>query len=137
MGSRAPRRVVSSIAAVTGFSHKSLPIKYLGCPLYAARQLKSHYVGMIDAINARVRGWCMKLLSMGARIVLIKSVLSSLPIYILSVSCPPRGVLHQIEKIFSNFLWGSSEYGSRRHWASREALCRPEEEGGFSFRVLN
>ena len=46
-----------------------------------------------DRIEKRLSGWKGKLLSVGGRLVLINSVLSSLPMFMLSFFEVPRGVL--------------------------------------------
>ncbi|XP_070011018.1 uncharacterized protein [Nicotiana sylvestris] len=64
----------------------------------------------IKAITVnKVQGWQGKLLSVGGRAVLIKSVLHSLPIHIMAVLHPPKTTLDQINKVLANFFWGQSE----------------------------
>ena len=60
-----------------------------------------------------------------------------MPIYSLTVIQPPKGVIHTIEKLFSDFLWENSEFGNKYHWRKWEDLCYPVEEGGLGFRSLN
>lgn len=54
--------------------------------------------------------------SVGGRIILIRHVLYSLPIHLLSVMPVPRKVIDTLERCFADFLWGESEFGKRRHW---------------------
>nr|XP_027120658.1 uncharacterized protein LOC113737662 [Coffea arabica] len=125
--SPARRRVVSQ---VSGFQAKSLPLKYLGCTLYFGRRRCSYFFDICSSVAKRVLSWKEKLLSPGGRLVLIRSVLSSLPLHILAVTVPPKGVLHTLEKVFANFLWGRSEGGNRYHWIRWETMCKPLDEGG-------
>ena len=48
-------------------------------------------------------------LSKGGRLTLLKSTLSSLPTYFLSLFTIPSHVANKIEKIQRDFLWGDSE----------------------------
>lgn len=80
--------------------------------------------------------WSSKLLSMGAKIVLIESILSSLPVYLLYIFKPPKGVIVQIEKLFSNFLWRQLEYGLRYYWVAWEKMCSSTNVGEVGFRSL-
>ncbi|XP_028055425.1 uncharacterized protein LOC114259593 [Camellia sinensis] len=62
-------------------------------------------------LNCKVQSLPLKFLGLplGAnpgRLTLIKSVLSSLPVYYLSLFKMPKGVAHEIEKIEAAFLWG-------------------------------
>ena len=35
-----------------------------------------------------------------------------------------------LERIFADFLWGSSDFGLQFHWIKWSQLCEPYEEGG-------
>lgn len=51
----------------------------------------------------------MGFLSKGGRLILVKSTLSNLPIYYLSVLTIPVQVAKQIELIQNRFLWGDPD----------------------------
>lgn len=62
-----------------------LPLQVLGLPL-SLRKLESVEVQpLIDRIAARLPAWKGKLLDKAGRLTLVKSVLSSVPIYFLTV----------------------------------------------------
>lgn len=63
----------------------------------------------------RILSWKQKALYVGGRLILIKHVLSSIPIHLLVAAPPPKCVLLELEKIMAGFLWGSSDLGSRAH----------------------
>nr|XP_027127775.1 uncharacterized protein LOC113743906 [Coffea arabica] len=129
-----PRKRV--ISQISGFHVKSLPIRYLGCTLYSGRRKRSYFSDICTSVAKRVLSWKENLLSSGGRLVLLKSVLSSLPIHVLAASTPPKGVLRTLEKAFANFLWGTTEKGSRYHWIAWDSLCKPYAEGGVGVRAL-
>ena len=52
-------------------------------------------------------GWKRAFLSKGGRLTLIRAVLSSLPIYFLSLFKMPQGIVNNIEKLMRDFLWGA------------------------------
>ncbi|KAL0421098.1 UNVERIFIED_CONTAM: hypothetical protein Slati_3132700 [Sesamum latifolium] len=60
-------------------------------------------------MGSKIGGWEKKFLSYGSRLLLIKSVLLSMPIHLLSVTKPPKGVLDRIERMLNKFFWGSSD----------------------------
>ncbi|XP_071939975.1 uncharacterized protein [Coffea arabica] len=98
---------------------------------------KSSYIGDVcQAILQRILSWKSKLLSSGGKIVLIKHVLSAIPVHLLSATVLPRSVFGILEKACSNFLWGSSPNGTKLHWIWWSQLCYPVEEGGVGFRRL-
>ncbi|XP_019252901.1 PREDICTED: uncharacterized protein LOC109231716 [Nicotiana attenuata] len=84
----------------------------------------------------RLNAWQGKMLSYGGKLILIKHVLQSLPIYILCALNPPKSVPKLMEKHFANFFWGTSEGKNNYHWSARKNLCLPKEEGGVGIRRM-
>ncbi|XP_027174537.1 uncharacterized protein LOC113774169 [Coffea eugenioides] len=98
---------------------------------------KSSYFGEVcQAILQRILSWKSKLLSSGGKIVLIKHVLSAIPVHLLSAAVLPRSVFGILEKACSNFLWGSSPDETKLHWIKWSQLCYPVKEGRVGFRRL-
>ena len=54
----------------------------------------------MDTIKSGLSGWQSRFLSFGGRLVLLKFVLTSLPVYALSFFKAPSGILSSIEFIF-------------------------------------
>ncbi|XP_015160977.1 uncharacterized protein [Solanum tuberosum] len=101
---------------------------------------KSHYMVHTSAFNStrdrikRITGWQTRLLSYGGREILVKHVLQSLPIHLLSAVTPPVTVLKQVQSIMADFFWGWKNERKKYHWASWKNLSFPCGEGGnFSF----
>lgn len=65
---------------------------------------KSHFEEMIGKGNRRISAWHSKLLTYGDRYVLIKNILQSLLIYLMSGMNPPKGVIDQIHRIMAKFF---------------------------------
>ncbi|KAL0442005.1 UNVERIFIED_CONTAM: putative ribonuclease H protein [Sesamum radiatum] len=85
--------IAHKIKSITGFNLKCLPITYLGAPLHKGHKKKILFEPLIDKIRNRISGWENRHLSQGGRLQLIKSVLSSMPIYLLQVLSPPAALL--------------------------------------------
>ncbi|WRX22756.1 Reverse transcriptase domain - like 10 [Theobroma cacao] len=79
----------SIIAQSTGFHHKTLPVTYLGVLFHKGPKKTLLFDSLLSKIRDRISGWENKVLLPGGRITLIRSVLSSLPIYLLQVLKPP------------------------------------------------
>ncbi|GAU16594.1 hypothetical protein TSUD_233460 [Trifolium subterraneum] len=78
-------------AVVMGCKHGRLPFMYLGLPIGGdARKLQFWYP-LVDRIRKRLSGWKCKNLSFGGRLILLKFVLSSIPVYFLSFFKAPSG----------------------------------------------
>jgi hypothetical protein len=79
-------------------------------------------------------------LSKGGRVTLIKSTLSNLPTYFLSLFPVPSGVASRIEKLHRDFLWGGIGDEFKYHLVSWSIVCSPISEGGLGirkFRIFN
>ena len=97
---------VEELAGVLGCKVAGLPMIYLGLPLGASYKNPSIWNDIIEKMEQRLAGWKRMYLSKGARVTLIKSTLSNLPTYYLSLFPIPVGVAHRMEKIQRDFLWG-------------------------------
>lgn len=82
--------VIAAIKRITGFSHSSFSFIYLGCPIYRGRKKISFFDHMVGKVINRTEGWKDKLLSVGCRTVLIKSVnpLPCIPSLLFIISRP-------------------------------------------------
>ena len=94
---------------------QKLPMKYLGLPLGANLKSRKSWQPVVDKVKSKLALWKRKLLSFGGRVTLIKSVLSNLPCYYLSVFKLPEGVAKTIDRLQAAFLWGSSEQKRKVH----------------------
>jgi len=82
-----------------------LPFLYLGLPIGGDSRKLKFWRPLIVRIKSRLLGWKSKYLSFGGRLVLLKSVLSSLPVHFLSFFKAPTCFISSIESLF-NFFWG-------------------------------
>lgn len=83
----------------------SLPFTYLGLPIGGNPRRLSFWEPMVNRIKSRLPSWQSRFLSFGGRLILVKSVLSALPVYALSFFKVPAGTISSIDSILSNFFW--------------------------------
>ena len=86
----------------------SLPMIYLGMPLGTSYKTAFVWNSILERMEKKLSGWKRLYLSKGGRLTLLKSTLSSLPTYYLSLFTVPKVVAMRLERIQRNFLWGSS-----------------------------
>ena len=75
-----------------------------------------------------------KLLSVGGKEVLIKSVAQAVPVYSMSCFKLPRGLSEHLNALIRKFWWGSREGQRKPSWVSWSTMTRPENCGGLGFR---
>ena len=73
---------------------------------------------VLDVIKNRLAGWKAKHLSMGGRMILIKSVLENLPIYYLSLYKAPKAVLEKMEATMRRVLWAGCSVEKKINWVA-------------------
>ena len=66
----------------------------------------------------------------------MKSTLSSLPTYYLSLFVIPVAVANRLERIQRNFLWGTSEECFKYSLVAWEKVYLPIESSGLGIRKL-
>ena len=87
------------LVAVLGYKQGSLPMKYLGLPLGEKFKDKSIWNPILEKMEKKLAGWKKLYLSKGGRVTLIKSTLSNLPTYFLSLFPIPASVANRIAKL--------------------------------------
>ena len=97
---------INEAALVMRCKVKSIPFVYLGLPISGNVRLLSFWEPLILRIKSRLSGWKSKHLSFGGRLVLLKFVLSSMSIYVLSFFKALSGIVSSIESILNCFFWG-------------------------------
>jgi hypothetical protein len=83
----------------------TFPLKALGLPLSSSGLKKSDFQFLIDKISNKLSGWNGKNLSMVGRLTLVKSVITSQAIYLLSALQAPKEILNLIDSRRKKFLW--------------------------------
>jgi hypothetical protein len=83
-----------------------IPFLYLGLPIGGDPRRLGFWEPVLARIRSRLSGWGSRFLSFGGRLVLLKSVLTSLPVYALSFFKAPSGIISSIESLLIHFFWG-------------------------------
>ncbi|XP_045831535.1 uncharacterized protein LOC123922923 [Trifolium pratense] len=90
-----------------------IPFLYLGLPIGGDSRRLGFWKSVLERLKNRLSGWKSRFLSFGGRLVLIKSVLTSLPI----------------------FLGGCEDF-RKTAWVNWKTICLRKEYGGLGVRQL-
>jgi len=115
-----------------------VPFLYLGMPIDGNPRILCFWEPIVNRIKSRLSGCNSRFLSFGGRLVLLKSVLTSLSVYALSFFKAPSDIISSIESLFNNFFWGGggSEDNRKITWLSWQTVCLNKEYGGLGVRKL-
>lgn len=127
---------VQSAALFLGCKIGVIPFKYLGVPVGANPRRVETWLPLVNMFKAKLSSWQNKFLSLGGRIVLLKSVISSLPIYYFSFYLAPVSILNKLKSLQLNFLWGGSLENRKTAWIKWDKICLPKSKGGLGIKNL-
>lgn len=91
---------------------------------------------MEERFEKKLTSWKGKLLSYGGRLVLINSVLTSMPMFLLSFFEISVGVRKRLDFYRSRFFWQSDEIKRKYKLSRWDIVCRPKEQGGLGIENL-
>ena len=81
------------------------PFTYLGVMVGGNHKGCVFWEGVLNKLRSRLGSWKGKFLSMVDKICLIKSVLTSLPLFYMSFFCMPTIMVKEVKMIQKSFLW--------------------------------
>ena len=87
-------------------------------------------------MKAQIQGWKGKMLSQAGKAMLIQAVAQAIPIYMMGYFLLPKGFIHEVNMLMSNFWWGERSGKSRIYWKAWDSLCVSKLDGGLGFRDL-
>ena len=95
---------IEELMQLLGCKKSVLPMQYLGLPLGATFKETAIWNPVLERVEKRLACWKRLYLSKGGKITLIKSTLSSIPTYFLSLFPIPARVVNRLEKLQRDFL---------------------------------
>jgi hypothetical protein len=99
IGVNIPDSWLGEAASVLGCRVGNIPFLYLGLPIGGDPTRLALWDPVVTRLKNRLSGWKSRFLSFGGRLVLLKSVLTSLLVYALSFYRAPSGIISSIESL--------------------------------------
>ncbi|XP_074290171.1 uncharacterized protein LOC141616907 [Silene latifolia] len=118
------------------FSPKHDLGNYLGLPTSIGSSKREFFKFLIDKTKRRLSSWNNILLSSAGKLTLIRSVLSSLSLFSLSVFRIPVSVTSKLQSLMVHFWRSGTRNNKSIHWCSKDFLSRPVGEGGLGLRNI-
>lgn len=109
---------------------------YLGMPVGANPRKKALWEPLIKRLEKKLASLKSKTISFGGKICLLRSVLSSIPLFYLSFFKLPKGVSLLCKKIQKSFLWGGPSGERKVAWVKWEQVCKSKSEGGLGVKDI-
>jgi hypothetical protein len=131
-----PTEVMDQYQLLFGYRNGEYPFKCLGIPMHYQMLRNSDWKIIEAKSKKKLSGWKGKIMSVGGRLVLINSVLTSLVMFMLSFFKIPRGVLERIDSFRSRFFWQGGNHKKKYRLAKWDVLCQPKDQGGLGIQNI-
>ena len=135
-GINVPRHNMACYTKTLNCAQMGILFKYLGLEVGGNPRKKKFWDPMVNKLKARLNLWKGRFLSTVGRICLIKSVLTAVPLYYLSLFRAPVAVCKSITRIQRRFLWGWGKEKEPISWVSWKMVCKPRKEGVLGLRNI-
>ena len=110
--------------------------KYLGLPEHFGRRKRDIFAALVDRVRQRSYSWTSRFLSGAGKMVLLKSVLATMPTYSMSCFKLPLSLVKQLQAILTRFWWDLSPEVKKMCWVSWTKLTMPKNVGVLGFREI-
>ena len=112
------------------------PFRYLGLPMHFRKLRNKDWRIVEERFERKLSSWKGKLLSVGGRLVLINSVLTSLPMFMKLFFELPKGVLKKLDYYRSRFFWQNDQHKKKYRLVKWSLACQPKQQGGLGIQNL-
>jgi hypothetical protein len=115
----------------------AFPTTYLGLPILDKKLRRGDLLAWIEKIANKLPGWKASLMNLAGRAVLVRFILTAIPIYLLIAPKVPKWFIHANDKIRRGFLWkGRKEVNGGCCLVAWEKAMRPVDLGGLRIHNL-
>lgn len=117
-----------------------LPRKFLGMPLFFGVGKAKIWKGLLDGCKAKMEGWKSTWLSLVGRLLMLKTVVSAIPIFPMAYFKLPGMVIKNMQQKMRKFLWNGNQEQDKTPLMAWDKVCKPKGGGGawlHDWRLIN
>ena len=103
--------------------------KYLIYFIKPSGYLVKDWFWLLKKFEHKISHWSLRLLSLGGRLVPIKFVLTSIPVFWMELVPIPKSILGKLKSLIFYFLWGSKGNMKKFHLVDWFSLSKPTAQG--------
>ncbi|GJR97832.1 RNA-directed DNA polymerase, eukaryota [Tanacetum coccineum] len=130
-GVSVPDEDAADMAKSVGCGVANFPMKYLGVPVECNMSRCAHWNPIIQRFSSKLAQWKARLLSVGGRLSLIKSVLGNLSTYYMSIYLMSVSIQKKLESMRNNFFIGGEEGDKKITWVRWKKCLASKKLGGL------
>jgi len=121
---------------ILNYGLMNVPFKYLAVYVGGNPRRKQFWEPIVNKIKKKLTLWKGRFLSFARIVCLLKSVLTFVSLYYMSLYKMSIIVSKDIMRIQRKFLWGWGAEGRKIAWVKWETLCKPRGEGGLGIKNI-
>ena len=126
-----PMEIHRHLAHLLGFTHNILPFVYLGIALINNPLRNSSWDSLLSSFKKRLSLRTFHSLNLHGLLILLKSILQALLVYIFSALAAPTFILNTLRMLQRSFLWQGNKEGRKMSLVSWNKVCSPKKDGGL------
>ncbi|KAJ3696581.1 hypothetical protein LUZ61_000286 [Rhynchospora tenuis] len=110
--------------------------RYLGVMIGTKGEVKKNGNMLLEKMKKRLSGWKSNMLSDAGLLVLIKSVLTSIPVYCMTMEMLPKKIIKEMNSLMAKFFWGKTNQTRYLSFIAWSKICKPVQMGGLGVKDL-
>lgn len=108
---------------------------YLGVLMIEGCMTKAFFYPLLQKVDSHLAGWKSNMLSFFGRVIMAKSILSTLPNHLIQAMYLPKLVCEEFNKKIQDFIWGDQWANKRVHLVNWHQVTLPVDYVGLGIRT--